>query len=386
MEFLKRCWAEVSIDNLISNLNLIKNQTTGEVICVVKANAYGHGDVSVVKALESAGVKYFAVASVNEAIHLRNNGCTGEILLLGGYLSDCFESALDYDITLALYDTDIARQYSDFAVKNGRCAKVHIKLNTGMSRIGFCCDTDKCCIDTANEIEKISHLKGIKICGAFTHFSVSDEQDGNDYTTEQIRLFKKQKQLLCEKGIDIPFWHCANSGAIVNYSDDSFDAVRAGIILYGLYNGYGAPCGYKPVMSLKSVITQIRPIQKNVSVSYGRTFVSDKDMVTATVSIGYADGYPRSMSNGGTVLVNGKRASVIGRVCMDQIIIDITGIDCKVGDTVTVFGKDGSENISVDYIAKKDSTINYEIICRISPRVPRVYIKDGKPVGITEYI
>ena len=215
---------------------------------------------------------------------------------------------------------------------------------------------------------------------------VSDEENGSEFTKEQLKHLDSVRELLESKGVHIPLWHSSNSGAIVNYPESHMDLVRAGIILYGMYNSFGSKGDYKRVLSLKSVITQIREIDENTPISYGKTFVSNKKMKVATVSIGYADGYPRSMSNGGKMLVLGEFAEIVGRVCMDQTIIDVTDIDCKVGDTVTVIGCENGKWITVDDIAIKDNTINYEIVCRLSPRIPRVYIKDDKVCGVTEYI
>ncbi len=386
MNIIKRCWAEVSLDALLSNLERIKKSTNTEVMCVVKANAYGHGDEMVVSTLEKAGVRYFAVASMNEAVHLRKNGCNSEILLLGGYLSDCFEYAALYDITLAVYDTQFAKQLSDFAISKNKKIKVHIKLNTGMTRIGFDCANPDCYVSAVDEIKQVVCMNGLDVRGAFTHFSVSDEPCGEEFTNIQLSHLNAVRKLLEQDGVYIPAWHTSNSGAIVNYTQSHMDMVRAGIILYGMYNGFGAGKEYQRVLSLKSVITQIREIDENTPVSYGKTFISNKKMKVATVSIGYADGYPRSMSNGGKMIVGGKYASIIGRVCMDQTVIDVTDIDCKVGDTVTIIGDENGKSVTANDIAVSDNTINYEIICRLSPRIPRVYIQNGEVCKITEYI
>ncbi|MBQ8605241.1 MAG: alanine racemase [Clostridia bacterium] len=384
MNFIKRCWAEISVSNLISNLNLIKN-TVGdetEIVCVVKANAYGHGDEFVSLQLQENGVRYFAVASLSEAMHLRQIGVTADIILLGGCLDDCFQYAAEYDVTLALYDLDTARRLSDYALSVGKKVKTHIKLNTGMSRICFECTNDSDIENTKSAIKEILNLKGICVLGAFTHFSVSDEQDGEDFTKLQFKNFNKIRSTFPE----IKLWHCSNSGAIVNYNDYKLDMVRAGILLYGFYNGFGAEEGYKPSLELKTVITQIRNIEPGTSVSYGRTFVADKKTRLAVLSIGYADGYPRTTSGRGCVIINGQYAPIVGRVCMDQTVVDVTDVDCNVGDIVTVIGKDGNLEITADDIAKLDDTINYEILCRISPRVPRVYLKDGEIYNITKYV
>ena len=386
MNFLKRCWVEVSIDNLIHNLNLIKNKSKSEIMCIVKANAYGHGDLKVVDELQKAGIRHFGVATIAEAIHIRKNGCKGEILVIGGYLNDSFEDVIKYDISVACYDLEITKELSAFAISKNKKAKLHIKLNTGMTRLGFDITTEKDFAKSVVAIKEISNMNGVEICGAFTHFAVSDEEGGEVYTSSQQYLINIFKQALENENINIELWHSSNSGAIINYQNYNLNMVRAGILLYGLYDGFGYDLSYNPVLSLKTVITQIRSVDKDVSISYGRSYTTKKRTKLATLGIGYADGFPRSLSNKGSVIVNGQYAHIVGRVCMDQIIVDVTGIDCRVGDTVTVIGKDGKLTITASDIAKLDDTINYEVVCNISMRVPRVYYKDGKQVSVTKYL
>jgi len=386
MNFTKRCWAEISIDNLLDNLNLIKARCKTDVMCVIKSNAYGHGDSTVMQQLQKAGVKHFAVACIDEAVHLRKQGCTGEILLLGGFLEDSIALALEYDVSLALYDVDTAIKLSQAASLCKKTAKVHIKINTGMTRIGFDVVDEATLNNTVSAVKAISQLDNIDICGAFTHYAVSDEQDGREYTVFQYNNFIKFKETLSECGFTIPVWHASNSGSILNFSDKSLDMVRAGIVLYGVYDSFGCEECYKPVLSLKTVITQMRTVNKDTSISYGRTYVCPDKMKIAVLSIGYADGYPRSLSNKGSVIINGKFAKIVGRVCMDQIMVDVTDIDCKVGDEVIVIGKQNGIEITATDIARLDNTINYEILCGISMRVPRIYLKDGNILSVTKYI
>jgi len=387
MDFLRRCWAEISLDKLVSNLNNIKSLIgTSDICAVVKANAYGHGDKAIVLQLQKEGVKRFAVATMCEAVHLRKLGVTGDILLLGGCLDDTFESALQNDITLTVFDFDFAKRIANYARKTNKTVKIHIKLNTGMNRVGFDCITQSDRINTANLIYDISKLDCVEVEGIFTHFAVSDEQDSDGYTDFQINCINELVSLLKQKGITVKYIHCANSGAIINKPCAYFNFVRAGIALYGLYEGYGKPNNFTPILSLKSVISQIRNIEIGTSVSYGRSFVAKKPMRLATVNIGYGDGYPRSLSSKGRMLVNGKSCKIVGKVCMDQTVIDITDVDCAVGDTVTVIGTDSGECITALEIANLDNTINYETVCNISMRVPRVYYKDGKIAEITQYI
>ena len=370
MEFIKRCWAEISTQNLISNLNKIRSHTNKNVICVVKANAYSHGDVQVMDILQKNGVTDFAVASVEEGIHLRSSGCTGNILVLGSCLLEHIPYAVKNDITLTVCSVDFATELSNYAEKNNCSVNIHIKLNTGMNRIGInCSNLDK----TTEQIKQIYALKNINVLGVFTHFAVSDEQDGGGFTNNQIKTFLNVKERLSKDGVNIGCWHSANSGAIINYPNAHLDAVRAGILLYGCYDSFGADSSYKPVLSLKSTITHINTLSKGESVSYGLTYTCDKSIKTATVSIGYADGLPRSLSNKGSVLINGNVCKIVGRVCMDQIVVDVTDIDCSVGDTVVIIGSDGENTITATDIAALDNTISYEVLCRISPRVTRVY-------------
>ena len=388
MNMIKRCWAEVSIDNLLSNLRNIKTliPDSTRIMCVVKANAYGHGDKIVVREMEKAGVDCFAVASADEAAHLRELGSNAEIVLLGACLDDCFPYAAEYDISLAVCEFDFARRLSEFASGIGKKIKVHIKLNTGMSRVGFDCLDAKQASAAASMIEEITQMPGLDIRGVFTHFSVSDECGGEEYTRFQLNNFNYVRSILKARDVTIPVWHCANSGAILNEPDTHMDMVRAGILLYGLYSGRGAKPCFKPALSIKTVITQIREIEKNTSVSYGRTYISADRRKTAVISIGYGDGYPRAVSGRGRMIVNGKFAAVLGRVCMDQTIIDVTGIDCKVGDIVTVVGTEGENEVTFDEIAQINNTINYEIICNISQRVPRIYYKNGVQTDIVKYL
>lgn len=338
--------------------------------------------------LKRRDVRYFAVASADEAAHLRALGSKAEIIILGACLDDCFQYAVEYDITLSVCDIDFARRLSAYAVSVGKHAKVHIKLNTGMSRVGFDCLNEGQAAAAADMIEEIVKMNGLSVCGVFTHFSVSDECDGAEYTKFQLDNLSLVRRILDSRGVYAGLWHCANSGAIVNNPEAYMDMVRAGILLYGLYNGAGSDVKgvYKPVLELKTVITQIRDIDAGTSVSYGRTYTAKCPRRTAVISIGYGDGYPRSLSGQGRVLVNGRYAPIIGRVCMDQTMIDITGIDCSVGDTVTVIGREGENAVTADEIADIDKTINYEIVCGLALRVPRIYFKNGRQTDIVKYI
>ncbi len=385
MDFIRRCWAEISLDALRSNLELIRRKVGGaDIMCVVKANAYGHGDEAVVRELECAGVRHFAVATPDEALRVRSFTDKSEILLLGAY--DRVDFAVDSGISLSVCDYEAAVAASRFAQTHSKTSHLHVKLNTGMTRVGLDCVSESDISAAADVIEKIAALPSVELVGAFSHFAVSDEPDGKEFTTLQLERLISLRKAVESRGVNIKCWHFANSGAIAAYPCAVLDMVRAGIILYGLYNGIAADGGYEPVLSLKSVVTQVRDIPAGTPISYGCTFVSEKPMRVAVIGIGYADGYSRLLSNRGRVIINGKYADIVGRVCMDQTIVDISEIDCKAGDTVTVIGKQGNACVSADDIARLCGTINYETVCGISYRVPRVYFKNGTQTEIKRYI
>lgn len=379
MELVRRTWAEINLDALIHNFNLIK-KNSGSVISVVKADAYGHGASVVAPELEAAGTDGFAVSGLDEALELRHNGITKPILILGYTPNDRAKELCDNNITQTVYSLSFARALNHSAVSAGIKIKCHLKLDTGMGRIGFDCRGDSLDIDGIMAALSLSNLE---FEGVFTHFSVADED--NTYTAEQYNRFCKTIDILEEKGYTFKFQHCRNSAAILLHEDKKLDLSRAGIILYGLTPADGLE--YKddlyPVMELKSVISMIKTIKKGCTVSYGRTFKASADMRVATIPVGYADGYNRLLSSRGYVLINGKRAAIIGRVCMDQMIVDITDIpEAEEFSEVLLFGK----GLPVEELAALCDTINYEIVCAVSRRVPRVYIKNGKPIKTVSYI
>lgn len=381
MEFLKRAWAEIHLDRLKANAeNYRKYLRPGtELMCVVKADCYGHGSVACSKYLqEELSVKNFAVSNLNEAIELREGGIDGEILILGYTPPECAGLLSEYGIIQAVTEYDYAEALSDFSTSPVRC---HIKLDTGMSRIGLRFETAS---EYADEIIRISKLPNIEAEGIFTHLCVADSEtdENREYTRKQISLIKSVKTELLSRDFRLSHCHFLNSAGGIFYSDEASSLARLGIILYGLTpdTSLTLPFELAPVMELKAVVSQVKTVEKGVFVSYGRTFETTGTTKIATVSAGYADGVPRLLSNRGEVLVKGKRAKIIGRVCMDQFMIDVTGIDVKPGDTVTIFGKSGNEKISADDIADICGTIGYEIVCGITKRVPRIYFNKGKPV------
>ena len=371
--FLKRAWAEIDLDALTHNYNEIKKLAKGkEILAVVKANAYGHDDKAVCLKLQELGVKYYGVSNLWEGQKLRQHGIKGSILTFGYTDEDYFDELLEYGITQTAGSVQYAKELSDYAVSKGVKLPVHIKVNTGMTRVG---------IDTEEEMLEILAMPGLDCKAAYTHFAAADSFDESDvrYTNKQQ---EKLMKIASDKGLLI---HSQNSGGIVYHSEFGGDIVRAGVILYGHCPNYPleVPFEMKSVMTVKSVVSQLKTIPAGTQISYGRTYKVSKPLRVATVPIGYADGYPRAMSGSGKVIINGSYAPVIGRVCMDQMMVDITGIYCvDIGTPVTVIGTEGDLSVSFDDIAAACGTISYEIMCNISIRMPRVYKKDGKTVEV----
>lgn len=379
--FHKRTWAEIDLDAAERNLNILKGFIDKEKTrpcCVLKAFGYGHGDTVLMKLYQLLGVDFFAVSNIDEAIGLRKNGCTGDILILG-YTDDAYAAELaEYDIIQAAVSAEYARELSAAAEKPVR---VHIKLDTGMGRIGLIAkDREKC----LEEIAQIKKLPKLVPEGIFTHFAVADslEEESCGYTDMQKELFFS----IAEEAGGFKEVHCLNSAGAELHYDSRSTLARFGILLYGLNpdTSLEMPKGIEPVMEVKTVIGYIKELHKGDCVSYGRTFTAQRDMRAATLPIGYADGYPRLLSNRGEVIICGKRAKILGRVCMDQMIVDITDIpEAKIGTEVTVFGRG---EITADDIAALCGSIGYEIICAVSPRVPRVYLKNGKIVDVVNIL
>lgn len=387
--YFKRTWAEVNLDRVEHNYNVIRQQISNstKICCVIKADAYGHGSLELAQLYERLNADFFAVSNLEEALELRYGGITLPILILGytpaGYAKELAEN----NISQAVFSVEYAKELSESALSLSVNVKVHLKIDTGMSRIGIMCqDIER---DSAPEQAlEIFDLQGLDIEGIFTHFAVSDEKDeGREYTEHQIKCFKYVIDSLKNNGIDTDklICHCSNSAAIMDYPDAHIDMVRAGIILYGL-----APSGklknqidLKPAMEIKTVVAHIKEIEPGTTVSYGRTFTADKKLKIATVPIGYADGYIRNFAKDAYMIVGGKKAKVVGRICMDQCMIDVTGIDnIKVGDVVTVVGRVGNTEISMDDVASRTGTINYEVVCLVGKRVPRVYIKENEVTNV----
>lgn len=376
MDFLHRTWAEIDLAALRHNFKVLKEcANDSKIMAVVKADAYGHSASAIAPVLEQGGADYFAVSNIDEALALREYGINKPILILGYTPVSKAKDLAQYNLSQCVYSTEYAKALSDFAKKENVNIKIHIKLDTGMSRIGFDCRSDS--LFGINEALESAKLDGFVLEGIFTHFAVSDRTPETDdgFTEEQYNRFMKAVKVFKENGIEPELIHCCNSAGFLQDQDKHLSLSRVGISLYGLSPSSDLDVNQDliPVMTVKSVVSMVKEINKGDTVNYGRTFKADKKMRVATVTAGYADGYPRLLSNKGFVLINGKKANIIGRVCMDQMCVDVSDItDVKMGDEVILFGKD----LSVDTLADLTSTINYEIICGISPRVPRI-IKNG---------
>lgn len=374
-KFLKRAWAEIDLDALRHNYKEIKKLIGNkEILAVVKANAYGHDDKTVCHTLEELGVKYFGVSNLWEAEKLRSQGIKGTILAFGYTDEDYFDELLSLDITQTVGSVEYAEALSGYALSKGVRMPVHIKVDTGMTRVG---------IETEEELNAILSLEGLSCKGIYTHYAVADSDIDEDisYTKAQ---YDKLMNIAKDKGLLI---HSQNSGGILYHGDFDGDLVRAGVILYGNAPNYplSMPIELKQVMSIKSVVCQLKKIDKGTEISYGRTFKAPKDMTVAVVPIGYADGYFRGFSGKGKMLINDVLCPVLGRVCMDQVVIDVTDVpDVKVNDTVYVYS-DKCRETGIDYNANLLGTIGYELTCAVALRIPRVIISGGEVVEVVRY-
>jgi alanine racemase len=391
-EFSKRTWLQVDLDAVEYNFRNIKSKLSKgtKVLCVLKADAYGHGAEFLVKEYERLGADWYGVSNIDEALQLRRSGALKPILIFGYTAPELAETLCKYNVSQALFSYSYAEKLRDECRKKNLKVKVHLKIDTGMSRIGFFSQTPEYIEKSVEEISKIKDFKELELEGIFTHFSVADDvTNQREYTLKQFDNFTSVISKLENCGIKIPLRHCCNSAGIVSFPEMHLDMVRAGVVLYGLYpsDEIRDKIDLKPVAQFKTVVSQVKSIPKDTSVSYGRTFTSPKEMKIASISVGYADGYLRSFSNNAEMIVCGKRVPIVGRVCMDQLMLDVSNVpEVKEGDVVTVFGKDGNEEISVDELAAKIGTINYEITCLVGKRVSRIYYKNGEIVGKLSYI
>lgn len=382
-----RAWVEINLDHIEHNVKAIANRVgkMTEIMAVVKADAYGHGVFETVTTLLESGASRLAVSMLDEAIQLREIGVHVPILVLSYTEPMRAEEIIEYNITQTVFSHDLALALSKAAVKLGKQARIHIKIDTGMTRVGF-----QPGYSAVKDVVAISKLPGVVIEGLFSHFASADET-GRDYTLLQYERFESIIQELNRIGILIPVKHIGNSATIMQYPNLDLDMVRPGIILYGLYPSDEVDrsvLNLKPAMTFKARVVLVKDVEPGSPISYGRTFVTRRKSRIATIPIGYADGYSRLLSNRGRVLIHGEVAPVVGRICMDQCMVDVTDIpvEVKTGDEAVVFGKQGKREITVDEIAKLSQTVNYEVVCLIGKRVPRVYLKGGQIVSVVNYL
>lgn len=376
---LKRAWAEIHLDCLKRNVEKCRGLISKpcEMMCVVKANCYGHGIEKIIPCLQDeAGIDWFAVCESYRGDTAAQLGVTGEVLILGYTPPQNAPELVEYDIIQAVTEYSYACELSKSCPIKEKI-RVHIAVDTGMTRIGVRAkDVGGIC----DEIQKIVKLPSIETEGIFTHLSVADSaaQDDIEFTKRQIELICEVKRELNRRLVVVKRLHFLNSAGAAYHFDSRSDLARFGIMLYGLHpnSALPLPVELEPVMELKAAVSQVKTVEAGVSVSYGRTYVTDRETRIATVTIGYADGYPRLLSGRASVIIRGRKAPIIGRVCMDQLMIDVSGIpDVAEGDVVTLFGTDGDESITADELADIYGSIGYEIVCGISPRVPRIFIE-----------
>lgn len=382
---IRPVWAEVNLDNIINNINEIKkNINSEEIIAVVKANAYGHGAIDVAPVLVENGADKLAVAMLSEALELRESGIKVPILILGYTDVSFAEMLINNDIEQTVYSLDYAKELSKKAEALGKVAKIHIAVDTGMGRIGFL-PNEK----SVEEVVEISKLSNLRITGVFTHFSNADEED-KSYAHNQIKKFNSFINEIEKREVNLGVKHISNSASIIDIEDAHYNAIRPGIILYGYY-----PSDYinkdklklMPALSLKCQVIHVKELPKGEYIGYGRKFMTERDSVIATLPIGYADGYIRGLYGKAQVIINGKLAPVVGKICMDQCMVDVTDIGpVNIGDEVILLGEDNGINNNADDMAQMLDTINYEILCMIGRRVPRIYIKDGEMVNVRNYL
>lgn len=390
MEFYKRTWAAVDLNRISHNMDAIRAHIGDEckVMAVVKADAYGHGYRNVSLTLQERGADWFGVSNIDEALCLREAGITQPVLIFGPTPAELVHTLCRNHLTQTVYSPEYAYALNEHARRKDICVDVHIKIDTGMHRLGLNAARPEEALALVREIKAMPHLSAQ---GIFTHLAVADEdsEESVRFTNAQFDAFMQLLSQLAKQGISFPLRHCCNSAGMLRYPRMHLDMVRPGLALYGLYP---APCcktGIEllPAMEIKSLVSMVKTIRAGDTVSYGRLYTANDTLKIATIPIGYADGYHRLMSNRGRMIVCGQYANVVGRVCMDQLMLDVTGIDgvCE-GVPVTVFGRENGLTISVEELADTGGTVSYEIICLIGKRVPRIYIKDGVQTACVDHM
>ena len=386
MNHYDRVCAYVDLDAINQNILNMKShiQESTSIMCVIKADGYGHGAIPIAKEVESNPAIFgFATATAEEALALRHVGIKKPILILGYTFPYSFSSLIEQDIILTVFKQETLLQLVTVAKTLKKKAFIHIKMDTAMSRIGRKPDDE-----TIAFIKEAMSYEELVVDGIFTHFAKADEYD-KTFTKEQIQKFRKMIAMMEDRGVSIPVKHCSNSAGIAEIREANMDMVRAGITLYGLWPSEEVDqnsLDLKPVMELKTHVAYVKDLEAGRAISYGGTFITKRDSRIATIPVGYADGYCRGLSNTGSVLIHGKRAPICGRVCMDQFMVDVTDIpDVKIGDEVTLIGRDGDEVITMEEVGSLSGRFNYEFVCVLGKRIPRVFYRDGKRIASQEY-
>lgn len=384
MKAYYRVWADIDLDAIRGNVAAVREKIDPDtkIFAVIKADGYGHGAIPIAKVIDDITDEY-GVAILEEGIALRNAGITKPVLILGYTAKQQYAEMIKYDIMTTVFHYDMAKDISEEAVKQNKTAKIHLAVDTGMTRIGFLLNEE-----SIGEIKQIALLPNVEIAGCFTHFAKADEKDPG-FTKIQFQRYTDFIGQLKKEGVAVPIRHVANSAAIMEFPAMQLDMVRSGIITYGLYPSEEVEKDHlsiRPAMSVRAHVSHVKEVEAGVGISYGSTFVTSRKTMVATIPAGYADGYPRALSNIGRVLIHGHSAPILGRVCMDQFMVDVTGIDgVEPGDVATLVGKDGSEEITVEELADQAYSFNYEFVCDVGKRVPRIYHYQNRVVGTMDY-
>ncbi|KAB1439856.1 alanine racemase [Candidatus Galacturonibacter soehngenii] len=386
MNQYNRVYATVNLDAVEFNIQQMKAniEKDTQIIAVIKADGYGHGAVPIARLIEAYEYIWgFAVATAEEAFELRMNQIKKPILILGYVFPEHYNKLVDLDIHFTVFGLEMARELSNIGAKQKKRVNIHLKLDTGMNRIGF-----QCIEESISTIKEINQLENISIEAVFTHFAKADEKD-KESANKQLALYKSFVKKIEDSGITIPLKHCSNSASIIDIKEANMDAVRAGISIYGLYPSAEVCMNQvllQPVLEWKSHIVHIKEVTPGSGISYGWTCITDKVTKVATIPVGYADGYPRSLSNKGWVLIRGEKAKILGRVCMDQFMVDVTDIKgVQLNDEVVLIGKSENESILVEEMSEISGRFNYEFVCDIGKRVPRIFLRNNKVVETKDY-
>lgn len=386
MKRYSRVHAEIDLDAITHNMNAMHANISEntKIMAVIKADGYGHGAVEIAEAIDDLPYVFgYAVATVEEGLILRNHGIEKPILILGYVFPEQYHDMIRARIRPTVFTSDMAEHLSFMAGRLDVDCPIHFAIDTGMSRIGY-----QVTEEAADEMARIASLPHIVVEGIFTHFAKADEADKTS-TYKQLQLFEHMVDMLEERGVSIPIHHCSNSAAIVEVPEANMDLVRAGITMYGLWPSPEVDknrIDLKPALSLVTHVAYVKELEAGREISYGGTYTTTKKQMIATIPVGYADGYARTLSNKGDVLIHGQRAPICGRVCMDQFMVDVTHIpDVKTGDKVTLIGKDGDEQITMEELGERADRFNYEFVCDLGKRIPRVYLQNGRVVGTKDH-